>query len=550
MIGVAWIGTGLYAWWRRPGQPLRRADDRVGFAWLLHAFVARQRDRRLHDRVLCSNLYLAAFVHLLLAYPDGRVTRPVAHGRLIVVRLRARRSLGPLPALMFGFDARRRRRLPGVGDPGRPSNDTLGNVARRAVNAARGRRRRSTSSGSWCERWREATPPQRRAMAPLLWSGFALLVLRRRHVQRARSLTGMGALTDVLALASLSSSRPSRSRSCSGCCAAAWSAATPWRSCCARLGEAPGTDGLRGLLADALDDPLAQAHLLDRRPLGRPRRASRPSCRRPATPRARGRRSSSRASASARSCTTRALAEKPELVSSVAAAAGLAMQNERLEAALRARLEELQPLARPDRRGRPGRAPAARAQPARRRPAAPGRAVADAAARPGQAPQGRPTRAEELLAGAQEELGTALDELRELARGIHPAVLSDRGLQARRSRRSPGARRSPVRARRGARASGCPRPVEAAAYFVVAEALTNVAKYADASAGHGGRARAPTATPWSRCATTASGGADPGRGSGLRGLADRVGALDGALELDSPPGQALSSAPRSLYECS
>ena len=91
-----------------------------------------------------------------------------------------------------------------------------------------------------------------------------------------------------------------------------------------------------------------------------------------------------------------------------------------------------------------------------------------------------PDRADELLLGAGDELSQALEELRELARGIHPAVLSDRGLE-------PAvealASRAPlpveVDARLGERVA---EPIELAAYFVVAEALTNVVKYAHASA--------------------------------------------------------------------
>ena len=81
-----------------------------------------------------------------------------------------------------------------------------------------------------------------------------------------------------------------------------------------------------------------------------------------------------------------------------------------------------------------------------------------------------------------------------------------------------------------------PEPVEAAAYFVIAEALTNVAKYANANARHGGRPPSQRPRVTSKCATMASAARIPAAGSGLRGLADRVGALDGSLALDSPPG--------------
>jgi signal transduction histidine kinase len=144
-----------------------------------------------------------------------------------------------------------------------------------------------------------------------------------------------------------------------------------------------------------------------------------------------------------------------------------------------------------------------------------------------------PDQAERLLDGATEELGEALEELRELARGIHPAVLSDRGLD-------PAvealASRLPlpvdVEARLGERV---PEPVELAAYFVVAEALTNVVKYAGATraAVRVGRANGRVMV---EVADDGVGGADPARGSGLRGLADRVSALGGKLEIDSSAG--------------
>ena len=138
-----------------------------------------------------------------------------------------------------------------------------------------------------------------------------------------------------------------------------------------------------------------------------------------------------------------------------------------------------------------------------------------------------------MIAGAQEELTLALAELRELARGIHPAVLSDRGLEpalAALAGRSP----VPVEVARTPD-ERLPPAVEAAAYFVVAEALTNVAKYAAASQARISISRT-NGHAVVEVADDGVGGADPARGSGLRGLADRVSALDGTLELRSPQG--------------
>ena len=140
----------------------------------------------------------------------------------------------------------------------------------------------------------------------------------------------------------------------------------------------------------------------------------------------------------------------------------------------------------------------------------------------------------QLLDRAQDELQTSLAELRELARGIHPALLSERGL-------GPAlhslAARTPVPVTVDAdTGERLPAPVESAAYFVVSEALTNVAKYAEAT-----RASVCVRRVDGRVAVEVAddgvGGADTARGSGLRGLADRVAALDGTLTLDSPPGR-------------
>jgi signal transduction histidine kinase len=140
-----------------------------------------------------------------------------------------------------------------------------------------------------------------------------------------------------------------------------------------------------------------------------------------------------------------------------------------------------------------------------------------------------------LLNEAVDELDTSLSELRELARGIHPAVLTDRGLEP---ALQALASRAPVPVPVTVEADNedrLPGPVESAAYFVVSEALANVAKYAQAT-------QAAVAVRRENGRVTVDvtddgiGGADAGRGSGLRGLADRVAALDGTLALDSPAG--------------
>jgi signal transduction histidine kinase len=144
-----------------------------------------------------------------------------------------------------------------------------------------------------------------------------------------------------------------------------------------------------------------------------------------------------------------------------------------------------------------------------------------------------PEGAAALLDEAQAELGHATEELRELARGIHPAVLSDRGLEA---AVDALATRAPMPVEVDARVDGrLPDAVEAAAYFVVAEALTNVARHAGADRAEVGIEQADGLLSV-EVRDDGQGGADLA-GSGLRGLADRVTALDGELEISSPRGR-------------
>ena len=145
---------------------------------------------------------------------------------------------------------------------------------------------------------------------------------------------------------------------------------------------------------------------------------------------------------------------------------------------------------------------------------------------------GDPAAARVDLATAREHLDHALSELRELARGIHPAVLTDRGLK-------PAvdalANRAPVPIEvLDIPDDRLPEAVETAAYYLIAEAVTNVAKYARAT--HVAvSVRPENGHLLVRVSDDGVGGADPGAGTGLRGLSDRVEALHGRLHVDSPP---------------
>ena len=143
-------------------------------------------------------------------------------------------------------------------------------------------------------------------------------------------------------------------------------------------------------------------------------------------------------------------------------------------------------------------------------------------------------KAAELIDAAIEQVHAGLRDLRDLAAGIHPSILTDRGL-------GPAlealATRSPIAVELGSLPrERLPASMETTAYFVVAEALTNATKHAGCSCAE---VDAQVGGEWLvvRVRDDGVGGADASAGSGLRGLADRVSALGGALEIDSPPGR-------------
>jgi signal transduction histidine kinase len=225
------------------------------------------------------------------------------------------------------------------------------------------------------------------------------------------------------------------------------------------------------------------------------------------------------------------LDDDPELVEAVSAAAAIALENEHLHAEAHARMAELR--ASRERLVTAGDAERRRLERdlhdgAQQRLVAISMQLRYLQSRI----RADPSTAEELVTTATDELALSLEELRELARGIHPAVL-DHGLDA---ALESLAARSPVPATVDYEAAErLPAPVELAAYFVASEALTNVAKYARAtSVAVRVRRSGPRAVI--EIADDGIGGADARAGSGLRGLADRVEALDGTLRVHSPAG--------------
>jgi signal transduction histidine kinase len=527
---VTWsfVGTGLYAWWRRPGSRFGALMTATGLAFLLSALVTANDSVAFTAGVLLSNVYFVTFVHMLLVYPDGRLERRW-HGRLLAVAYVLVIVCG-LPQLLFGLD-------PSLGCENCPPSALL--VERDAtlrdvltgVAAGLGVILTLVILAVLLERWREASPPQRRALAPLLWSGAAMLVLVATAL--GSDAAGVGRLTDVTGTLGLVAFASVPWAFLIGLVRSRVAGAGAVSELLRRLGEAPGAGDLRARLADALGDRgLELAFWLDEhdrwvdaegRPVTLPRDDD-----------------------PARAWTAvehegrpvgaivhdRTLCEEPGLLRSVAAAAGLAMANERLQAQLHARVQEL----------RASRARIVEAGTHERRrlernlhDGAQQRLVAlSLTLRLAQARlRTEPDVADALLGGAQDELNLALGELRELARGIHPAILSDRGLGA---ALEALAGRAPIPVELAELPpEPLPEPIEAAAYFLVAEALTNVVKYARASqatvrvARHNGAAVVEVADD-------GVGGADPRHGSGLRGLADRVSALDGRIEIESPAG--------------
>jgi signal transduction histidine kinase len=525
LIGWSFIGTGLFAWWRRPASRFGAMMVGVGFLSLLGSATSANQPMVFTVGVLTCNLFFVFFAHMVLAYPDNHLERPW-HRRLIAAGY-VLAVVGPLPGLLWGFSERMCE-----GCPESPlfisDNEGL-RVALNAVVSVIGAAFTVAVVGILLRRRRDATPPQRRAMAPVLWAAVTILILLAAAL--GSDAFGIAPVTDVLGWLALIAFASVPWVFLIGLVRSRMAGAGAVSQLLLRLGEEPGTGSLRCRLVQALgDDSVQLAFWLDDK--GRWVDADGHTVELPED----GARAWTAVELEGRVVGAIVhdvtLTQEPELLRSVTAAAGLAMENERLQAQLRARVEELRSSR--DRIVEAGTAERRRLE-RNLHDGAQQRLVAlSLAMRLAQSKVRKdPEQAEAMLAAAHEELTLALGELRELARGIHPAVLSDRGLAA---ALEALAGRAPIAVDlAGVPDDRLPEPIEAAAYFVVAEALTNVVKYAHASQATVTVERV-NGHAIVEVADDGIGGADPDRGSGLRGLADRVSALDGRMRLDSPAG--------------
>ncbi len=532
LVMSTYIAVGLVAWWRRPHNRFGALMAAVGFAYAVGALTAADASLPATVGVVFGAVYLAVAAHMVLAFPTGRLATPGQ--RRLVAATYALVVLAPLIAALVTEDTGPWR------EPGLPPNafavadaPAVADLVD-AVASALGALATVAIAALLVRRWRTASPLGRRALAPVLLTGivmvgFLSLALAVKVAGAGDGLEHtLGALSEaafaLLPLAFLAGLARSR----------LWRAGAVGELVAA-LDEAPGRGRLRDVLADALGDPgLELAFWLPDRGRYVDARGEAVELPGPGAPRVATevRREGERVGALLHDPS---LCDEPELVRAAGATAAIALERERLDAELRARVAEL----------RESRQRLVEATLAERRrlerdlhDGAQQRLVALSlqlgllGAALDRGPGGTEA-ARGLVDGARAEARAALEDLRELARGIHPAALSDHGLRA---ALEGLAARAPVPVEVGAvPAERLPAPVEAAAYFVVAESLTNVAKYARAGSARVDVVRRGDVTRV-EVRDDGVGGADPAQGTGLRGLADRVAALDGRLEVHSPPG--------------
>jgi signal transduction histidine kinase len=518
-IGLSFVASGVVAWVRLPENAIGRAMVLAGFLRLAAEFCYGANDRILYPiGHLAHYGFWITIGYVVLAFPGGRLegslSRWILAGAAVLLPLQ-------LGWLVLGGDARRNALALTRSSTGMHALDRIHTGLALVVVPL--------LLAVLVERWRRASPRLRVAIAPVLWAAagaFGLLALLLADEAAGNPLGKVPtAVFDVgvagIAVAFLIGVLRARL------------ARSAVAELVVELGRAAAPGDLRNALARTLRDPsLALAYWLPDRGRyvdveGRPFEL----------PADGEERAVSMAERDGRKIAALvhdpALDQEPELVQSVCAAAALALENERLQAELRARLEEL----------RASRVRIVEAADEERRriernlhdgtqqrlvSISMALGLAQAKLR------SDPTAADVVFGEARQGLSAALDELRELSRGIHPAILTERGLLVALEEL---ALRGTVPVELDVDGTGrLPEQVEAAAYYVVSEALANVAKYARATAAQV-RVRPGAGTVVVEVTDDGVGGADSGRGSGLRGLTDRIEALGGRLWFSSPPGQ-------------
>jgi signal transduction histidine kinase len=525
LLGWSFIGGGLVALRVRPENRLGWAMVFTGFAWFA-AMLMLAHDSALFTIGYAAQVaYIAGFVYVVVSFPSGRLQTPKE--RVVIGAAFFLVVVVQIAALLF-------TNTRGIECSVCPSNEL---EITRNDSIARALHQFQRGAGIvvilaaivlLAVRWRRASEAMRRTIAPVLWAGGATLVLAAVAVTNEVLHKAWGREPLRLMILAISAMPIAilfaflQRRMDRGAVA----------GLVVELGNPAEAPDLRHALARALGDPSlelaywfpAESRYVDGD--GRP----------VALPTGDGERLSTLVERNGRPIAALihdpALEHNSELVDSVCAAAGLTLENERLQAELRARLAELQA----------SRARLVDATETERRRIerdlhdGTQQRLVSVAMSLGLAESKLPADAEAapLVHEAREALTLALAELRELSQGIHPSLLTERGLPA---ALDDLCRRAALPAMLDVSFDRrLPPQVETAAYFVVSEALTNAIKHSHATELWI-RASVGTGTLVVEVADDGIGGAGVGDGSGLRGMTDRVEALGGRLTVSSPPGR-------------
>ncbi len=515
--GLLFVTAGFVAAGRRPDGPSGPLLAAAGLSWLgAQAGFALPHQAASVAGTILFPLGLAFLAHLALAYPGGLGSR----GERIVVALPYGLVIGVVPLAVTGGDDF----MTAGPESGFGRTWYTALLVGALVTAV-------CFLAILLRRWRHGTAVARRVLLPVVPGACLVVVVYIAGLLAELGVpTGLGgrwglvaivlvAAAPLVLLAWLLRARLARAR---------------MGALVVELGRVPGGDGLREALARVLRDPTVDvAYWLPEEGRYVDSHGQAMELPEPGGPRTVTliQRAGQRIGALVHDA---ALAEDQDHVDAVGAAAGLALENQRLHAEVLARLEEV----------RASRARIVEAGDTARKRVE--RNLHDGAqqrlvsisiglgmARAKLATTS-PGDADAVLAQAARDAAQAITELRELTRGLNPSILAQVGLV--------GALESlaehsfvPVTLR-GAITADLPAPVEAAAYYVVAESLANAAKYAGASSVRVTVEQGPDGLVV-EVADDGSGGAEVRAGGGLEGLADRVAALDGRLVVESPPGE-------------